>query len=144
VKRSRYFLGFLLTVYSIACTKEDEGLSNEQIFADFEYAWHVADTTYPYMELKRINWDSIYNIYYERVQSTNIRDHLILIHDLLGELKDGYVYYYDKNNNMVYVYVPRKIQKDENAVSMDVIRSYFKVATKLSDSGKIEYEILPR
>jgi len=143
VKRSGYIFSILLTVCCIACNKEDECVDKELISADFNYAWHVADTTYPYMEFKSINWDSIYQVFYARIQSSNDPPHLLLIHDLLAELKDGHVFYHDYDDNMVYVYVPSRIQKDENAVSLEVIRSYFQVETKLSPSGKIEYEILP-
>jgi len=114
MKKLQYFLYILLIVCFATCNKEDEGLNNEQIIADFEYAWHVADTIYPYMEFKNINWDSIYTVYYARAQAFNDPAHLI--HDLLSELKDGHVFYHDKNGNMVYVYVPKRIQKDENAV----------------------------
>jgi hypothetical protein len=143
VKKSRYFLWILLIACNISCNKEDEGLNNEQILADFEYAWHVADTTYPYMEFKRINWDSIYDVYHARALESNIAQHLVLIRDLLAELKDGHVFYHDYDGNMIFAYVPRRIKKDENTVSLEVIRSYFEVETKLSNSGKIEYEILP-
>jgi len=143
VIRLRYLLYFLLILSFTSCNKDDEEVNKELVFNDFDYAWHVVDSIYPYLEFKKIDWDSIYVVYYARIQATENPPHLSLIQDMLAELKDGHVYYRDYDGKMIYVYVPERILKDEDAVSLELIRSYFQVETKLSQSGKIEYEILP-
>jgi len=95
------------------------------------------------MEFKKINWDSIHIIYHSRASVPNRTLGTRLIPDPLAELKDGHVYYQDKKGNMIFVYAPPRILKDENAVSLDLIRTYFESGIRLSKSGKIEYGILP-
>ncbi len=39
-----------------------------QNLADFEAAWERVNSVYPYLELKEINWDSLYVVYKPRAE----------------------------------------------------------------------------
>jgi hypothetical protein len=60
---------------------------------DFEAAWKRIRDVYPYLDFKKINWDSIYTIYRPRAEAAQGDEFYLVLRDLLAELKDGHVYY---------------------------------------------------
>ena len=62
---------------------------------NFQALWKIIDTRYCYLDYKRINWDSIYTAYYQKIPAATTE---IAFFDLLGsmlsELKDGHVNLY--------------------------------------------------
>ena len=110
---------------------------------DFEAAWKRINDVYPYLEFKKINWDSIYSVYRPRVENAEGDEFFPVLGDFLAELKDGHVYYRTKGGGMVYPYYPQRHFKDRHAYSPFVVRKYFDKELRLSDSKSVEYEILP-
>jgi hypothetical protein len=137
------FVMLLVTLF-ISC----EGIivtspeSNQNV-ADFEAAWNRINAVYPYLEFKKIDWDSLYTVY--RAQAENARgdEFYLVLRDMLAELKDGHVCYHTDGGGEVYPYYPQRHFKDRHAYSPFVVRKYFDKELRLSASRSIEYEILP-
>jgi len=110
---------------------------------DFEAAWQRIDDVYPYLEFKKINWDSIYTVYQPRIASARGDEFYRVFGDFLTELKDGHVYYHTDGGGEVYPYYPERHFRDRHGYNPFVIRSYFDRELKLTDSKTVEYEILP-
>lgn len=111
--------------------------------ADFEAAWNRINDVYPYLEFKKINWDSIYTVYLPRVMQAKGDDFYPLLRDLLAELKDGHVYYQTDGGGKVYPYYPQRYFRDKHGYNPFVVRKYFDKELRLTESGSVEYEILP-
>ena len=47
---------------------------------DFEAAWKRIRDVYPYLEFKKINWDSIYTIYLPRAEAAQGDEFFLRIH----------------------------------------------------------------
>ena len=59
--KSKLFIAISILLLFSEC--EDlfiESPDTNQNMEDFEAAWERVNTVYPYLELKKINWDSIY------------------------------------------------------------------------------------
>jgi carboxyl-terminal processing protease len=110
---------------------------------DFEAVWHRIDNIYPYLEFKKINWDSIHTLYRPRAEKAKGDEIYLVLRDLLAELKDGHVYYRTEGGGEVYPYYPPRHWKDRHAYSPFVVRKYFDKELLLTGSSAIEYEILP-
>jgi len=116
--------------------------SNQNI-EDFEAAWYRVNEVYPYLEFKRIDWDSIYTIYRSRAELARGDEFYLVLRDMLAELKDGHAHYGTKGGWMVYPYYPRRYFKDRHSYSPFVVRKYFDKEPQISPSGVIEYGIIP-
>ena len=112
--------------------------------ADFEAAWQVVDSVYPYLAFKGIAWDSIHVAYRARAEQARGDEVCQVLIDLLGELRDGHAYYQsDGGGEELYPYLPPRQRRDRYAYSPFVVRRYFDGELRLSTNGKIEYGILP-
>ncbi len=110
---------------------------------DFEAAWNRINNVYPYLDFKKINWDSLYTVYRPLVEEARGDEFYIVFGDLLAELKDGHVFYKTDGGGEVYPYYPQRHFRDRHAYSPFVVRKYFDKELRLSESGSIEHEILP-
>jgi hypothetical protein len=110
---------------------------------DFEAAWHRIDSVYPYLEFKQIDWDSLYTVYRARTEDARGDEFYLVLRDLLAELKDGHVYYHTGGGGEVYPFYPERHFRDRHAYNPFVVRTYFDRELRLSESGSVEYEILP-
>jgi len=136
------FVFVILLVFScrdVIVTSPD---SNQNL-EDFEAAWNRIKDVYPYLEFKNINWDSLYTVYRPRVENARGDEFYLVLRDMLAELKDGHVYYKTDGGGEVYPYYPPRHFKDRHAYSPFVVRTYFDKELRLSESGSVEYEILP-
>jgi len=144
MNKINYLFVMLLVTLFISC----EGIivtspeSNQNV-ADFEAAWNRINAVYPYLEFKKINWDSIYTVYHPRAENAKGDEFYLVLRDLLAELKDGHVYYRTEGGGEVYPYYPPRHWKDRHAYSPFVVRKYFDKALRLTESSSVEYEILP-
>ncbi len=111
--------------------------------ADFEAAWKRVKDVYPYLEFKNIDWDSLYTVYKPRSEQVQGDEFYYVLHDMLHELKDGHAYYHTDGGGEVYPYVAPRHLRDRHAYSPFVVRKYFDRELKLTESGTVEYEILP-
>jgi carboxyl-terminal processing protease len=136
---SIFCLIVLLSCNDLIVTEPD---SNHNV-EDFEAAWKRIRDVYPYLEFKKINWDSIHSVYRPLVENVNGDEFYLLLRDFLAELKDGHVYFRTKGGGEVYPYYPQRHFKDRHAYSPFVVRKYFDKALRLTESKTVEYEIIP-
>ena len=116
---------------------------SDQNMEDFEATWHRVKAVYPFLDYKRINWDSVYTVYHQRVENANGDEFYYVLHDMLAVLRDGHVYYSTYGGGKVYPFYPQRHFKDRHAYSPFVVRKYFNKDLRLTDSGSAEYEIIP-
>lgn len=111
--------------------------------ADFERAWSIADSVYPYFQFKDIDWNSVRSVYVTRAkQATGDRMFWVLF-DLLAELKDGHVNLRTQSGLEVRTYTPPRTLRDVNTFDPLLVRKYFTEELKLAGGDKLEYGILP-
>jgi hypothetical protein len=110
---------------------------------DFEAAWNRINDTYPFLDYKHINWDSIYQVYRPRSESAQGDEFYFVLHDLLAELQDGHVYYQTEGGGEIYPFYPQRYFRVRHAYSPFVVRTYFDRELILTASGREEYGILP-
>jgi hypothetical protein len=144
MKKKIMILGVLILLPIVSCkdliVTEPETNMNVQ---DFESAWNRVNDIYPYLEFKNIDWDSIYNIYRPLAENAEGDDIYIVLGNLLAELKDGHVFYRTEGGAEVYPFYPKRHFRDRHAYSPFVVRKYFDKELILTESGSVEYEILP-
>jgi len=132
-------ISFIFSCKDLIVTDPNSNLNVE----DFEAAWNRINNVYPYLEFKNINWDSIYTVYHPLAENAKGDEFFLVLRDFLAELKDGHVYYRTKGGGEVYPYYPQRHFKDRHAYSPFVVRKYFDKELRLSESGSVEYEIIP-
>lgn len=144
MKNISYLSYIFLLVMLVSCegliVKPPESNLNVE---DFEAAWNRIDSVYPYLEFKKINWDSLYLVYRTKAEKARGDEFYLVLRDMLSELKDGHVYYKTDGGGKVYPFYPQRHFKDRHAYSPFVVRKYFDRELRLTDSGSVEYEILP-
>jgi hypothetical protein len=129
----------LLSCKDLVVAEPESNLNVE----DFEAAWRRIRDVYPYLEFKKINWDSIYTVYHPLAENAKGDEFYLVLRDFLAELKDGHVYYRTEGGGEVYPYYPQRHFKDRHAYSPFVVRKYFDKELRLTESSSVEYEILP-
>jgi hypothetical protein len=110
--------------------------------ADFESAWQIVKSVYPYFTFKQINWDSIHAVYRPRAEAARGDEIDGVLFDMLKELKDGHVRLQTRGGASVATYHPPRADKDRDAYSPLVVRKYFDRELLLSGDQRIEYQIL--
>ncbi|MBN2395793.1 MAG: hypothetical protein JXC36_04935, partial [Candidatus Atribacteria bacterium] len=145
MKTTRILLLFFLTAQILSSC---EGIivkpeNSNQNIEDFEATWKRINNVYPFLDFKKINWDSIYTVYRVRAEAARGDEFYLVLRDLLAELKDGHVYYKIPGGSEVYPFYPKRHFKDRHAYSPFVVRKYFNKELKLSQSESAEYQILP-
>lgn len=98
----RIILIFTIVLGFSACINEPELQPNTNK-GNFEALWKIIDTRYCYLEYKKIDWDSIHNVYepqvYDAMDKVAFFD---LMGKMLAELKDGHVNLYSNFNTSRY------------------------------------------
>ncbi len=112
--------------------------------ADFEQAWKITNSVYPYFQFKRVNWDSIHTVYQPLAEHSNGDEIFKVLYDMLAELKDGHVSIKTLGGSSVRTYVPPRTDKDRFAFDPLVVRKYFRDELKLAGGNRIEYGTLPQ
>ncbi|KPK86065.1 MAG: hypothetical protein AMS27_05855 [Bacteroides sp. SM23_62_1] len=110
---------------------------------DFEAAWDRVNTIYPYLEFKKINWDSIYMVYKPRAEQSRGDEIYTVLIDMLGELKDMHVHIKTTGGNMIATYRAPRWVKDQYAYDPSVVRNYFDKELRVNGEGNFEYEVIP-
>lgn len=111
--------------------------------ADFEAAWSVTNSVYPYFQFKGINWDSLHIVYRLRAEQSKGDEMFVVLFDMLAELKDGHVGLTTKGGYYVRAYTPPRTARDRFAFDPLVVRKYFDRELMLAGEMKMEYETLP-
>jgi Periplasmic protease len=83
----------LFAVVMLSCIKEPDFSNTPK--GNFEALWHLMDERYCFFTYKKINWDSIHNIYAARISDKMNEEQLFeVLSKMLNELKDGHVNLY--------------------------------------------------
>ncbi len=135
-----FVIVFSLAIYSCSDMLVTSPDSNRNI-QDIEAAWQRINSVYPFLKLKKINWDSLHTVYISRAENAKGDEIYLVLRDLLYELKDGHVYYRTDGGGEVYPYYPARYFKDRFSYNPFIVRKYFDKELKLTDSKKVEYEI---
>jgi len=91
----KYIYILLLLVALLPSCIEEPAQQPNTFKGNFEALWQIIDTKYCYLDYKHINWDSIYIVYKQRVDTVkNQYAFFDLMGNMLGELKDGHVNLY--------------------------------------------------
>jgi hypothetical protein len=110
--------------------------------ADFEAAWQIVKSVYPYFQFKHINWDSIHTVYGPLANAAKGDEIFNILFDMLAELKDGHVSLQTRSGAQVSTYNPPRLEKDRYAYSPLVVRKYFNKDLRLAGDQQVEYEII--
>ncbi len=111
--------------------------------ADFERAWSITDSVYPYFQFKHINWDSIYVVYKPQAEDAKGDQIFQVLFNMLAELKDGHVEVDTKGGFPVRTYTPLRTERDRGTFDPLVVRKYFTEELSLAGGDRMEYGILP-
>lgn len=106
---------------------------------DFEFAWKWVESKYPLFDYKGIDPDEIHGAYRARAEQTGEDDFHDFLDDLLGELRDGHVYYRHPLLGDVAPWTPPRVLRDYDVVSMRVIASYFDSGLHIAGLGRVRY-----
>ncbi len=110
---------------------------------DFNAAWERVNAIYPYLELKGINWDSIYLVYESKAEQAKGDEIYTVLIDMLGELKDMHVHVITNGGKLIETYLASRWAKDKYAYDPVVVRNYFDKELRITGEGNIEYEVIP-
>jgi hypothetical protein len=110
---------------------------------DFNAAWQRVNTVYPYLELKKIKWDSLYLVYKPKAEQAKGDEIYSVLIDMLGELKDMHVEVETEGGRLIETYQAPRWLKDKYSYDPIIVRNYFDKELKITGEGNIEYEIIP-
>ncbi len=140
VKRSLLLVSFI-TFAGCSDLLAPEPESSDNI-ADFEAAWRTVHDVYPFLQFKRINWDSIHVVYRPRAEAAKGDEIDGVLLSLLMELRDAHVRLMSAGGASVATYVPPRSIRDRFAYSPLVVRKYFSAELRLAGNDRIEYEVV--
>jgi hypothetical protein len=144
VKKTVLFFPYLLLLAALpGCTDAivTEPKNSDDI-ADFNAAWQIVNSVYPYFTYKRINWDSIKTLYLPRAEAAQGDEIDGVLFDMLAELRDGHVSLQTQGGSYVSTYHPPRVAKDRYAYDPRVVRKYFNQELRLSGDQTVEYGII--
>jgi len=137
------FITLLYLVHS-ACSKNPFGTEKKSDYSDdFELIWTTVDSLYPFLDFKKINWDSLYPIYLSQVENVEASNVEKIFTMLLTELKDSHANMYDKNNNEIASYIHNRKKKDIDSYDPSLVDKYFDKKPIKLFNGLFKYQILP-
>jgi C-terminal processing protease CtpA/Prc len=111
--------------------------------ADFEQAWSIVNSVYPYFQFKHINWDSIHTVYAPLAEGAQDDRMFQVLFDMLAELKDGHVNLRTESGQEVRPDTPPRTERDRFTFDPLLVRKYFTEPLKLAGGDRMEYGILP-
>ena len=99
----KYILILLLSVLLLPSCMDEPQIQPNTYEGNFEALWKIIDTKYCYLDYKKINWDSIHNVYQDSIAgiSDNV-EFFDLMGGMLGKLKDGHVNLYSNFDKSRY------------------------------------------
>jgi hypothetical protein len=105
---------------------------------DFETTWSTVNEVYPYLEFKKINWDSLHVIYKLKIDESKGDGYLEVIFNLLCELEDGHVGLQMPGGEYIWRETPRQI-KDKNAFDLNLTIKYLDDNFELTGNNNIGF-----
>src|SRR5688572_3115280 len=83
---------FLIITFSSCEEAFIESDPKDDPVVNFDFLWSELDQKYSFFEFKKINWDSVYNVYRPQVNSNTSREGLFnVMANMLNTLRDGHV-----------------------------------------------------
>ena len=83
---------FLIVVFSSCEEVFIEADPKNDPLVNFDFLWSELDQKYSFFDFKKIDWDSVYNVYRPQVNSSTSREELFnVMADMLNTLRDGHV-----------------------------------------------------
>ena len=141
--KTKLLLLISLIILLIGCEDKIVKTENANLnVEDFDAAWQRVNTIYPYLELKKINWDSIYLVYKPRAEQAKGDEIYSVLIDMLGELKDMHVEVGTEGRQLIETYHAPRWLRDKYSYNPIVVRNYFNKELKVIGEGNIEYEII--
>jgi hypothetical protein len=107
--------------------------------ADYDRAWTLVDSLYPYVEFKELDWAAVRTATRPRPDDTAESVYWSIV-DMLYELRDGHVYLEADGSPYLPYTVPRRL-RDQEAFSPHVVASYFDRELRSAIGGDILYQI---
>ena len=111
---------------------------------DFDVTWKWVADVYPYLELKSINWDSIYTVYQPMAATANETEFTDVLSAMLNELQDQHVYLKSKHGQFIQPYYSDRLIKDKDSFSTRVVNNYFNDKLLTTKSAFIKFGILKK
>jgi hypothetical protein len=142
VIRKYYFIIVIpAIIYGCSGFMVEDHLDGDIRFEDYQEAWEITDEWYPYLDYKRINWDSIHDSYYPEIIGSYSDEYLMIINRMLLELKDGHVALILKNGKYFGYRTPHQV-KDENSFDFSVTHSYITGKLYSLEDDRIRYGLI--
>lgn len=110
---------------------------------DFEMAWQVTRDNYPYFELKGVDWEEVYQVYYPKAAAAPGDEIYTVLLDMFAHLKDGHMYIETPGGKQLIPWVPTRRLKDIYAFKASVIGTYFEEELLIDEEENINYQVLP-
>ncbi|WP_052444112.1 S41 family peptidase [Flammeovirga sp. OC4] len=134
-------LSVFVAVFLFSCEnlfiEKDPG-SNHR--ASFEYLWNKVNEQYSYLELKNIDWDSVYTVYNSKVEDDMPQELFFsLMFDMLKTLEDGHVNLYSPFSVSRY---PELAVPDSNYSTRIVRASY--LSEQYFVTGPLQHDFIHR
>ena len=101
-KKSFYIILLIaLTLICGSCVSEKQYSDTPE--GNFEQLWKIMDQKYCFFDYKKIDWDSVHNVYSKYITS-DMGDNALfeVLGNMLGTLKDGHVNLYSTGNTARY------------------------------------------
>ncbi|KXX70139.1 S41 family peptidase [Flammeovirga sp. SJP92] len=134
-------LSVFVAVFLFGCEnlfiEKDPGSNHRE---SFEYLWKKVDEQYSYFELKKINWDSVYQEYSLLVEDDMRQEEFFsLMFDMLKILEDGHVNLYSPFSVSRY---PELAVPDSN-YSTRIVRSTY-LSEQYLITGPLQHDFIHR
>lgn len=125
MKISLKVIGLLLVFFLSGCEKMFIEPPKNNPEAIFENLWNTFNEEYAPFEERKVNWDSIYNVYRPLVKSNTTDDELFqIISDMLKVFDDGHISLTAPNRQVFYSNRIRREKIDDELFNKQVIKTY--------------------
>ncbi len=102
---------------------------------------NLLDTHYPFLTFKDLHPDSLRALYLSKISRYEDDQVNQLLYDLLGDLKDGHVWFFTPAGVELKPYTPRRSIKDRYAFSLEVAKQYLDGKAQALRDGRIVYGV---
>jgi hypothetical protein len=103
MKKKSFYIMLLIALTLICGSCVSEKQYSDTPEGNFEQLWKIMDQKYCFFDYKKIDWDSVHNVYSKYITS-DMGDNALfeVLGNMLGTLKDGHVNLYSTGNTARY------------------------------------------
>lgn len=103
---------FFISIFLISCS--DEIVEKDNIQSTFDMFWSYMDDHYVYFNEKKLNWDSLHQVFIPRVESIKNEDDLdSVLQKILNQWIDYHVYIEKNQSTYISNYTPNHTYKEQ-------------------------------